>query len=96
MFRQAIRDSPRRTLIPMDPLTTHKGYTLTAGQAARREALLPHVEFGSNYVRAVHDNLGRMAWSETHDQVDLWLTRAEACVPGAPEISAVIPTVEPA
>lgn len=77
-------------------VTTAKGYILTPAQTARRELLVPMAQNGPDYVRGVRDNLVRCSYSEDHEQVDYFLTRAEACVPGAPVITAVIRTEEPA
>ncbi|KMV17547.1 hypothetical protein ACT17_14720 [Mycolicibacterium conceptionense] len=76
-------------------LSTAKGYTLTAGQVARRAELLPSAENGAGYIRAVADNLARIRNAEDHEQVDYWLTRAEASLPGAPAITEIIRTIEP-
>lgn len=80
---------------PLTTLTTDKGYTLTPAQIARRALLVPRAQNGPDYVRGVRDNLVRLQWSEDHEQVDYYLTRAEACVPGAPVITATIRTEEP-
>lgn len=80
---------------PITTLTTNKGYTLTPAQIERRSKLVSRAQNGPDYVRGVRDNLVRIHWSEDHEQVDYFLTRAEACVPGAPVITATIRTEEP-
>lgn len=80
----------------IDPITTDKGYTLTLAQMKRRDVMVPHAQNGPDYRRGVRDNLMRLHWSEDHEQADYYLTRAEACMPGAPVITATIRTTEPA
>ena len=78
-----------------DTRTTMKGYTLTAGQMSRIFAIQHLAVIGPGYVRGVRDNLSRLNYAEDAEGVDYFLTRAEACVPGAPVICEIIRTVEP-
>lgn len=58
-------------------MKTTKGYQLTAEQIAHRQSFARYLEPGPSYRRDIRDDLQRIQYAETSEQVNYWLEKAE-------------------
>ena len=58
-------------------MKTAKGYSLTPEQIELRQSLAHYLAPGPSYRRDIRDDLQRLHYAETSEQVNYWLEQAD-------------------